>query len=289
MEPVADHSNSTPHGEEHIGTLTLCLPSTFTGGDLVVRHNGRELAFKWADEVKDAVAWGFLYSDCEHEVLPVESGTRLTVAYDVFTTSVRPARNSSSDELASVLKESLADPKFLPEGGTLLFGLQHSYPTERFENKFDFFVKQLKGSDAAWMAALEHAQLDINFACTYDLRDYDDGYDDNSKEPTALAGEAMPEYLAERDQRFLATSGFNCLDYAGEDEGEKEQLRQMKIRTKGTTIWVTEPGAWGGLDSYVTYGNEVSCDGRSLFVNLLTRPARGCDRVHVDRPRGYRP
>ncbi|WVQ82676.1 hypothetical protein IAT38_004808 [Cryptococcus sp. DSM 104549] len=60
----------TPKGDTRIGTLMLCLPSEFTGGELVVRHKDTDVTFDWATKSKTDISWGFLFSDCEHEVLP---------------------------------------------------------------------------------------------------------------------------------------------------------------------------------------------------------------------------
>ncbi|EIN13084.1 hypothetical protein PUNSTDRAFT_131307, partial [Punctularia strigosozonata HHB-11173 SS5] len=80
----------TARGENHLGTITLCLPSSFTGGDLVVRKGDREIVYDWSTDVWGAsgnpqLPWAFLYADVEHEVLPVTSGMRVTAAWDVFT------------------------------------------------------------------------------------------------------------------------------------------------------------------------------------------------------------
>lgn len=82
---------STPKSSDHVGTITFCLPSRFTGGELVIRHAGETLSCNRATEViteqGPKVAWAFLFSDCEHEVLPVLSGSRITIAFDVYVDS----------------------------------------------------------------------------------------------------------------------------------------------------------------------------------------------------------
>ena len=55
-------------------TLVVVLPSSFEGGDLLVRHRGREarLALRCGDPAEAAFA--AFYADCVHEVLPVTAG-----------------------------------------------------------------------------------------------------------------------------------------------------------------------------------------------------------------------
>ena len=50
---------------------------------MLVRHNGREVKFDWSGE-HDTAQWAAFYSDCEHEVLPVTSGYRVTLTYNLY-------------------------------------------------------------------------------------------------------------------------------------------------------------------------------------------------------------
>ncbi|KIJ40410.1 hypothetical protein M422DRAFT_173710, partial [Sphaerobolus stellatus SS14] len=78
----------TPKSSEQVGTLIICLPSAFTGGSLRISHKGQDQIIDWAEAASNfqgnALPWVFLFSDVEHEVYPVTSGVRLTLAYDVF-------------------------------------------------------------------------------------------------------------------------------------------------------------------------------------------------------------
>jgi len=73
----------TPRTETQFGSLVVALPSAHTGGELAVRHNGREMIFNGREMIfdwnKDAesIQWAAFYSDCEHEVFPVTSGYRV--------------------------------------------------------------------------------------------------------------------------------------------------------------------------------------------------------------------
>jgi hypothetical protein len=65
-------------------TLVVVLPSVSTGGELVVQHKGREVSLDLhCDEPSEAVFAAF-YADCLHEVLPVTSGCRLTLVYNLL-------------------------------------------------------------------------------------------------------------------------------------------------------------------------------------------------------------
>lgn len=113
------HYYSTPHGKNHIGSLVVCLPSEFTGGDLVIRHDKSNYVVDFSNRVFDAedespqIVWAFLFNDCEHEVLPVNSGTRITLAYDVFQDDVKNITSSdqNQDSRSDKLKELLSDFK----------------------------------------------------------------------------------------------------------------------------------------------------------------------------------
>lgn len=49
----------------------------------MVRHEGRSVTFDWGKQAS-SVNWAAFYSDCEHEVLEVTSGHRLTVTYNLY-------------------------------------------------------------------------------------------------------------------------------------------------------------------------------------------------------------
>lgn len=76
----------TPRSEGQIGSLVVCLPSPFKGGDLLVRHDGHEVEFNWDSNSGDTIQWAAFYSDCEHEIKTVTGGQRITLTYNLFIT-----------------------------------------------------------------------------------------------------------------------------------------------------------------------------------------------------------
>jgi 2OG-Fe(II) oxygenase superfamily len=65
-------------------TLVVALPSLASGGELVVRHKGREVKLDLASDETSEMAFAAFYADCVHEVLPVTSGYRATLIYNLM-------------------------------------------------------------------------------------------------------------------------------------------------------------------------------------------------------------
>ncbi len=76
----------TPRSPDQFGSLVVCLPLGHQGGALEVRHKEKTVVFDWskAKGDKDFVHWAAFYSDCEHEVLEVTQGHRLTLTYNLY-------------------------------------------------------------------------------------------------------------------------------------------------------------------------------------------------------------
>ena len=65
------------------GTLIVALPSLHTGGELVIRHREREARLDLRCGDVSELAWAAFYADCVHEVLPITSGCRLVLVYNL--------------------------------------------------------------------------------------------------------------------------------------------------------------------------------------------------------------
>ncbi|KAL2168770.1 hypothetical protein VTG60DRAFT_6879 [Thermothelomyces hinnuleus] len=78
----------TPRSPAQFGSLVVCLPLEHRGGALEVRHKGKTVTFDWSNSKGDdkgpSIGWAAFYSDCEHEVLEVTEGHRLTLTYNLF-------------------------------------------------------------------------------------------------------------------------------------------------------------------------------------------------------------
>lgn len=56
------------------------------GGALVIRHQDATLKYDWASSDAKMLEWAAFYSDCEHEVLEVTGGHRVTLTYNLIAT-----------------------------------------------------------------------------------------------------------------------------------------------------------------------------------------------------------
>ncbi|KAL6360247.1 hypothetical protein LRP88_05951 [Fusarium phalaenopsidis] len=74
------------------GTLVISLPSTHQGGDVVLRHCGKQHVFRSSAHVQSCAFW---YSDVSHEVLPVTSGYRWVLTYNLALDPARPRPSAS--------------------------------------------------------------------------------------------------------------------------------------------------------------------------------------------------
>jgi hypothetical protein len=141
-----------------VGTLVVTLPSNYSGGDLMVGHNEEWKAYRGSKTVLSLAAF---YADCQHEVLRVQSGYRITLTYNLLLhgdTSRPDGEEGRLAELGALLREHFATPapRYLygepaEVPNRLVYLLDHEY-TPRALN-----WARLKGADAARAALLRTA------------------------------------------------------------------------------------------------------------------------------------
>jgi len=71
------------------GTLVVAMPSAHEGGELLVRHAGREAVVDLRGTDPGEVGFAAFYADCEHEVRPVVSGHRVCLIFNLILTSLQ--------------------------------------------------------------------------------------------------------------------------------------------------------------------------------------------------------
>ncbi|KAH7305225.1 hypothetical protein B0I35DRAFT_483991 [Stachybotrys elegans] len=111
------------------GTLVVCLPSPHEGGDVVTKHAGKTKIFKTSTEQSSFICW---YSDVTHEVLPVISGYRWVLTYNLAIDTRHPqptaeSQLSQNNQLPQVLKGWLREPSETRANPWLYYVLDHDY------------------------------------------------------------------------------------------------------------------------------------------------------------------
>ena len=165
----------------HVGSLVVILPTVHEGGSLVLRQDGKEWKFDFAQVVSSTTpssqaAFIASFSDVEHEVKPVISGFRVTLTYNLYD-KTNSAMISESFETDLVVKEGLArlleDPESFPGpyGGFIGFGLCHKYPlhldSESDTTALSDIMGYLKGSDATIKRACDLLSLPVSIKAVY--------------------------------------------------------------------------------------------------------------------------
>ena len=97
----ASHQDSEKH-DTMIATLVVLLPSRSTGGDLVIEHRSESVRYSGSATSLVFVAF---YADTRHEALPVQSGYRVALTYNLLLTAgaVTRAPAGPVDEVAAQL------------------------------------------------------------------------------------------------------------------------------------------------------------------------------------------
>lgn len=147
----------TPRSTEQIGSLVVCLPCVHQGGQLEVRHEGRTMTFDWSmpETARPEIQWAAFYSDCEHEVMEVTSGHRITLTYNLYASLITgppQVGNGLMDptqlQQYGILHSLFLQENFMPDGGYLGVHTSHAYP---HTSKSARLPSTLKGADmVAW-------------------------------------------------------------------------------------------------------------------------------------------
>ena len=139
-------------------TLIITLPSVHAGGELVVRHKGREVHVDMRCDDPSEAAFAAFYADCVHEVLPVTSGCRLVLVYNLLRPGKgrppRPPNHEAEQAGLEALLQRWSAGKGAPDDDTpekLVFVLEHAYTPAELS------FPTLKGADAAAAAVLAAA------------------------------------------------------------------------------------------------------------------------------------
>jgi hypothetical protein len=210
-----------------VATLVIALPGAHQGGELVVRHEGREVTVDFGPSSRFQTQFAAFYADCEHEIQPVRSGYRLALVYNLTLARSRRRISAPQSEehiarVAALLerwrREGGAGAKADEEAPTkLAVLLDHKYSAAGLA--FD----ALKGVDRAraqvLVAAARQSGYDASLALVtywevgsgeptggYDYDSYSRryGYDDEEDEEDSEEHDSEYEMTEEIDSSLVA-------------------------------------------------------------------------------------
>lgn len=139
------------------GTLVVVLPSTHRGGELVIRHGGREVTVDLSGAEVSEVMFAAFYADCEHEVRPIRDGHRVCLVYNLIQQTapssraqplVAPAYEPQITQAAALLEANLTGPD---APAKIAWLLEHHYSPDGLA------FAGLKAADAARVQVLAQA------------------------------------------------------------------------------------------------------------------------------------
>jgi hypothetical protein len=292
-----------------IGSLVIVFPTPHEGGALLARHRGQEWSFDpsssaiaIAENVRPdttKISYVVLLNDVEHEVMPVTSGYRVTLTYNLYRDVDAPAQGLAEDPSSALthgraFRESfeglLENPEFLPYGGTLAFGLRHSYPIEEY---IDHVYDLLKANDAMVYRSLRTLGFQPALYMYYEW----------NETPWCLEAGTIEGGLIDRVIQF---QGFNS-DYPGDVDATREILYfdgrvvcaddlyrlQEKAYPRAETIeWATPMTKYSSKETqYTTYGNQPEEHVAYWNLCLVVRIGKAGERLmyptlsHLERAR----
>ncbi|MET8129853.1 2OG-Fe(II) oxygenase [Streptomyces sp. NPDC005065] len=236
-----------------IGTLVVSLPTTHSGGELVIHHGGTSRSYRASADDLGLVAF---YADCRHEVTPVTRGYRVTLTFDLLVE--KPAGDGAAGpgpvaEVAACLTSHFttpATPRYsyrpLPPPGRLVHLLDHEY-TRR-----SLHWDQLKGADqhhaAVLRAAAEAADCEAVLALV-DVKETWDAYPEG-EDPWDRYDSSY--YYDDDDDEDVAEAG-------NRTSSEPEYVLNDLIDDEVTLTWWTLPGRRGGESVALHVPDEELC------------------------------
>jgi len=140
------------------GTMTITLPSKYTGGDLVVKFEGNEENIDFSNASADnKICFSAFYADCEHEIKPLNSGYRICLVYNLVQEQSEkiiqtPTIKTTINQLASKLNKQIKADSSKP----IIVLLGHQYTPENFS------LEALKLNDRYKADTLLQAAAEIN-------------------------------------------------------------------------------------------------------------------------------
>jgi len=204
--------------DDMVGTLTVTLPGSSRGGDLIVQHGEEQISYRSSDKLLSFVAF---YADCRHEVRPVTSGYRVVLTYNLLLSAAKatPATPEPGETaaLAACLEEHFAEHR------RLVYLLDHQYTARGMS------WTHLKGVDAERVRALDAATRASDCEIVLALADVHESW--SASEPDEPYGRGRYRYDDDED----------------DEDGDPEayELDELLESAVSLSAWVDRSGSPG--------------------------------------------
>ncbi|KIJ14966.1 hypothetical protein PAXINDRAFT_12235 [Paxillus involutus ATCC 200175] len=248
----------TPRRIGMVGSLVVVLPTQHEGGQFVLRKDRKEwtidFAEKFAAATEPSICFVAFFGDVEHEVLPVTSGYRVTLTYNLYYETPHATSSYFPSPVHRDLKEALVE--------------LHEYACS--SHKFTgSLVHQLKGPDQILADVCDELNLRYSLKLLYkgicgddfDLLTVDQLQVDDPVE--CESEETLWDAL--HDLTIDDAEGIEILGRCRVDFRELEQstlnFLSAYYRRPPTQVLELWPMSSVGVETpYVGYGNEASLD-----------------------------
>ncbi|KAH7418511.1 hypothetical protein BKA64DRAFT_635633 [Cadophora sp. MPI-SDFR-AT-0126] len=247
----------TPRGATQFGSLVVC-------GQLLVSHEGHVSIFDWSTsnstpEDKDAIKWCAFYSDCEHEVLPVTAGHRVTITYNL-SIIVSAIRGREEDVGGAWIYEQRETNQLMPYA--------------------------LKGIDAVLFAVFSSLGVNVRVRPVLDNEAWereDEYYQTEYKEHwNYVEGEGFESWKARQVAITRYGSGFEGIGSSDHDglELSKAIKNDWPLVESYSVEWLNEATAagWEPAIAHLRYGNDYclswSYSHAAIFIEIPPREER---------------
>ena len=237
-------------------SLVVVLPTVHEGGSLVIRRNGEEWTFDSSKAINSQshphAAFVAFVNDVEYEVMPVTSGYRITLTYNLYLKKKNNANvaavaefGQTETQIKNALDDLLKDTAFFPDGGFLGFGLAHRYPFSQATTNLSNLGGSLKGTDAAIKRACDSLSLTNEVRAVYRCDDGAVLLDHFADLGDGEIDSAMDDYLKKNEHGLVVY--------------ESLESRYKRNEDGALIVWIKPLAKTNSFStSYIHYGNEAT-------------------------------
>jgi Rps23 Pro-64 3,4-dihydroxylase Tpa1-like proline 4-hydroxylase len=232
--------------EGMVATMIVLLPTEYTGGELIIEHDGERRSFTINKSKTPKLHCGAFYADCYHEIKEVTSGYRVSLTYNLILKNYKGVLDEFlNKDFDQRLKTSLT--KYFDNGDSLknrelqkpkkfIYLLDHQYTEsslswDLLKNKDRFRVDSLImiSEELKLSCYLTLADMRETWECEMDYDEYTSyrskRKDDNPEEANPsyiMDTEVVLKHWIDRDGTKISIKGFAVdnasLCYTGDNE-----------------------------------------------------------------------